>query len=163
MFTHFKDRRYNFKKVDEEDLVGLGFPYDLKSVMQYGSHDLKKDVTIRAPNMVTVYGEEIPSRVSCPVFTFGCFENLNITCLCLFWQLSETTINKVVFTFFAFHLSWKLYQTTVMTLRMNQTYEDMVLLVKFSLKIIIKTIKNSNHNVQSPSLFTILYQSLPTR
>lgn len=66
MPTFFKGLHSQFKKEKKEDLVDLGLPYDVKSVMQYGSWTYKTLSKFAGPVMTTLDGKTFPSGVSLP-------------------------------------------------------------------------------------------------
>jgi len=56
-----KKNHYSFDKEKKEDLVDLGLPYDLDSVMQYGSDSFKKDKSLPGHVMLTLDGKTFPT------------------------------------------------------------------------------------------------------
>ena len=54
----------SYKKVESKYLVDMGFPYDLNSVMQYGSDVFKKNESDPRHVMLTKEGETILTGVS---------------------------------------------------------------------------------------------------
>ena len=60
----FTGNHYSYEKVKKDVLVDLGFPYDIKSVMQYGSDDFKKNISLPGHVILTLDGETVPLMVS---------------------------------------------------------------------------------------------------